>query len=218
MWGDYTIKLITRQWHEHSAQPGVVLIPLTTETDMLAPAQEQIPMNRTQRRAAEKAAKRKPPAATKRFASQKEAYAHLLKPLALLNDCRPFREGEVDLDIVKVRFAYDRLKDGTADEDDFLLVGLAINMAKVRAMEISEYLADEIEKAQDAMNRCRERYLKHGRFGFDGIGIQAMDYAIEAHDEIVQKSSPKQMQMAAEVVRKVLLKQMGGKQLPALKV
>lgn len=138
---------------------------------MLAPAQEQIPMNRAQRRAAEKAAKRKPPAATKRFASQKEAYAHLLKPIVLLNDCRPFREGEVDLDIVKVRFAYDRLKDGTADEDDFLLVGLAINMAKVRAMEISEFLANEIEKAQDAMNRCRERYLKHGRFGFDGIGI-----------------------------------------------
>ena len=185
---------------------------------MLAPAQEQIPMNRAQRRAAEKAAKRKPSAAAKRFASQKEAYAHLLKPPALLNDCRPFREGEVDLDIVKVRFAYDRLKDGTADEDDFLLVGLAINMAKVRAMEISEFLANEIEKAQDAMNRCRERYLKRGRFGFDGIGIQAMDYAIEAHDEILQKSSPKQMQMAAEVVRKVLLKQMGGKQLPALKV
>lgn len=44
-----------------------------------------------------------------------------------------------------------------------------------------------------------------------------MDYAIEAHDEIVQKSSPKQMQMAAEVVRKVLLKQMGNKQLPAIK-
>lgn len=185
---------------------------------MLAPAQEQIPMSRAQRRAAEKAAKRKPPAAAKRFTTKQDAYAHLLKPLALLNDCRPFREGEVDLDIVKVRFAYDRLKDGTADEDDFLLVGLAINMAKVRAMEISEFLANEIEKAQDAMNRCRERYLKHGRFGFDGIGIQAMDYAIEAHDEIVQKSSPKQMQMAAEVVRKVLLKQMGGKQLPALKV
>ena len=89
---------------------------------MLAPAQEQIPMNRTQRRAAEKAAKRKPPAATKRFASQKEAYAHLLKPIALLNDCRPFREGEVDLDIVKVRFAYDRLKDGMQTKTTFCLL------------------------------------------------------------------------------------------------
>lgn len=141
-----------------------------------------------------------------------------LKPIALLNDCRPFREGEVDLDIVKVRGAYERLKDGTADEDDFLLAGLVINMTKVRAMEISEFLADEIEKAQDAMNRCRERYLKHGRFGFDGEGLQAMEYAIEAHDEILVHSSPKQMQDAADVVRRVLLKQMGDKRLPALKV
>ena len=141
-----------------------------------------------------------------------------LAPIALLNDCRPFREGEVDLDIVRVRGAYERLKDGTADEDDFLLAGLAINMAKVRAMEISEYLADEIEKAQDAMNRCRERFLKHGRFGFDGEGLQAMEYAIEAHDEILVNSSRKQMQDAADVVRRVLLKQMGDKQLPALKV
>ena len=143
---------------------------------------------------------------------------HHLKPIALLNDCRPFREGEVDLDIVKVRGAYERLKDGTADEDDFLLAGLVINMTKVRAMEISEFLADEIEKAQDAMNRCRERYLKHGRFGFDGEGLKAMEYAIEAHDEILVNSSPKQMQDAADVVRRVLLKQMGDKRLPALKV
>lgn len=180
--------------------------------------QDLPPMNRAQRRAAEKAAKRKPPAAAKRFTTKQDAYAHLLKPLALLNDCRPFREGEVDLDIVKVRFAYDRLKDGTADEGDFLLAGLTINMAKVRAMEISEFLADEIEKAQDAMNRCRERYLKHGRFGFDGEGLQAMEYAIEAHEEILVHSSPKQMQDAADVVRRVLLKQMGDKRLPALKV
>ena len=74
-------------------------------------------------------------------------------------------------------------------------------------MEISEFLANEIEKAQDAMNRCRERYHKHGRFGFDGIGIQAMDFAIEANEEILQKSSPKQMQMAADVVRRVLIEQ-----------
>lgn len=203
---------------------------------MLNPEPKEIPaLNRAQRKAWEKLTKS---AAFQKaspyrqavelhrnglaFMIPKDVYIDVsvpnLKPIALLNDCRPFREGEVDLDIVKVRGAYERLKDGSADEDDFLLAGLAINMAKVRAMEISEFLADEIEKAQDAMNRCRERYLKHGRFGFDGIGIQAMDYAIEAHDEILVNSTPKQMQMAAEVVRKVLLKQMGGKQLPALKV
>lgn len=34
---------------------------------------------------------------------------------------------------------------------------------------------------------------------------------------LCKRAAPKQMQMAAEVVRKVLLKQMGNKQLPAIK-
>lgn len=202
---------------------------------MLAPLKDLPAMNRTQRKAYDKlqrsasfqkASPYKQAIELHRnglaFLIPKDVYVDVsvpnLKPLALLNDCRTFREGEVDLDIVKIRGAYERLKDGSADEGDFLLAGLAINMAKVRALEISEFLANEIEKAQDAMNRCRERYLKHKRFGFDGPGIQAMDYAIEANEEILVNSSPKQMQMAADVVRRVLLKQDKTKDLPTLKV
>lgn len=174
-------------------------------------------MNRAMRREAKKAAKRKKPQAIRRFASAQDAYAHLLKPIALLEECRPYKEIEVAHDMLKIRAAFERLKDGTADQDDFNRVGVAFNLAKIRALEIDEGLADELEKSQDAMMRCKERYKKHGHFGFDGCGLQACEYAIEAHEAILTESSPKQMQNAMEVARKAIkLQTKHGQQLAQL--
>lgn len=147
----------------------------------------------------------------------KEVSVPNLKPLVLLNDCRPYHETEVAGQLIKIRFAYERLKDGTADKNDFDRVGVAINLAKVRAMEIDETLANALERAQDAMTRCKDRYQRHGRFGFDGPGLQDMEYAIEANEEIVTHSSPKQMDMAMQAMVEALRKQTGyGQQLAAM--
>lgn len=175
-------------------------------------------LNRADRRAMKKAARRKPQSKPRaRFHTQQEAYAHLLKPIALLEECRPYKEVEVAHDMLKIRAAFERLKDGTADQDDFNRVGVAFNLAKIRALEIDEGLADELEKSQDAMMRCKERYKKHGHFGFDGCGLQACEYAIEAHEAILTKSSPKQMQNAMEVARKAIkLQTKHGQQLAQL--
>ena len=176
---------------------------------MLAPQETHIPtLNRAMRRQQAKDAKRKPPAALKRFSSQTEAMKYLLKPLTLLNDCRPYTPEEIAGDLIRIRACYDRLKDGTADQEDFNRVGVAINLAKLRAMEIDETLADAIERAQDAMNRCKQRWDKHGRFGFDGQGLQDMDYAIEAHETIVEKSTLKQMELCMMALRDILNLQM----------
>lgn len=174
-------------------------------------------MNRAQRREQQKMAKRKKPQAGRRFDSMQDAYAHLLKPIALLNDCRPYRETEVAHDMLRIRAAFERLKDGTADQDDFNRVAVAFNLAKIRAIEIDETLADELEKSQDAMMRCKERYKKHGRFGFDGEGLQACEYAIEAHEAILVESSPKQMENAMFAAHKaVKLQTKQGQQLAQL--
>lgn len=186
---------------------------------MLAPlATTDTPPNRSQRRAMEKAARRQSTSRPRaQFASQQEAYAHLLKPIALLNDCRTYEEREIAGDLLRIRAAYDRLKDGTADKQDFDRVGVAINLAKVRAMEIDEMLANEIEKAQDAMMASKARHQKYGRFGFDGPGLQAMDYAIEAHEVILAESSPKQMENAMFAMHDALRKQTAhGQQLAEL--
>lgn len=178
---------------------------------------EQPTLNRQQRREMAKKPKRKKPQAGRRFASAQDAYAHLLKPIALLNDCRPYREGEVAHDLLRIRAAFDRLKDGSADKQDFDRVAVAFNLAKIRAIEIDEALADELESAQDAMIRCKERFKKHGHFGFDGCGLQACEYALEAHETILEASSHKQMQNAMEVARKAIkLQTKHGQQLAQL--
>lgn len=186
---------------------------------MLAPLESPgTTPNRAQRRTMEKAARRQPALRPRaQFASQQEAYTHLLKPLALLSDCRTYEEREIVHDLLRIRAAYDRLKDGGADQEDFNRVAVAINLAKVRAMEISEPMANEIEIAQDAMMACKTRYQKHGRFGFDGPSIQAMDYAVEAYEVILSESSPKQMENAMFSMRAALQKQTAhGQQLARL--
>lgn len=162
-------------------------------------------LNRADRRAMKKAARRKPQSKPRaRFHTQQEAYAHLLKPIALLEECRVYEEREVAHDLLRIRAAFDRLVDGTADQEDFNRVGVAINLAKIRALEISEELADGIERGQDAMVRCKLRFEKTGRWGFDGEGLQDMDYAMEAHEAILVESSPKQMENAMFAMRKAL--------------
>lgn len=175
-------------------------------------------LNRADRRAIEKAARRKPQSKPRaRFHTQQEAYAHLLKPIALLEECRVYEESEVAHDLLRIRAAFDRLVDGTADQQDFNRVGVAFNIAKVRAMEIEEALADQIEKSQDAMMRCKARYQTHGKFGFDGEGLQACQFALEAHEEILVNSTPKQMENAMLVMHKALNKQTAhGQQLAQL--
>lgn len=165
---------------------------------------EQPTLNRKQRRDMAKKAKAKKPQAGRRFATMQDAYAHLLKPIALLNDCRPYREDELSTDMLRIRTAFDRIKEGTADQEDFNRVGVAINLAKIRALEISTELADGIERGQDAMVRCKLRFEKTGRWGFDGEGLQDMAYAMEAHEAILVESSPKQMENAMFAMRKAL--------------
>lgn len=155
-------------------------------------------MNRAQRRAKVKPTKIDP----------KHSVRHTTATFVLLSDCQPYAPGELTQDLLKVRAAYDRLVDGTADLEDFNRVAVALNIAKVRAAEISQDIYDGIEEGHQAMKRCKARYEKHGKFGFDGQGLQAMPYAIEAHEAIYQASSQKQMEIALKVVHAALCKEL----------
>lgn len=154
-------------------------------------------MNREQKRRAARLAKKpfRPQLGQRHFGNA---------PLQLLDDCRPYDDGDLIVDHIKIRTCFDRLRDGSGVEEDFNRVAVAINLAKVRALEIDECLADQLEVAQDAMMRCKERYAKHGRFGFDGPGLQSVIEALDANEEIVRNSSPRQMEKAMYVVRDVL--------------
>lgn len=128
-----------------------------------------------------------------------------LAPLNKLANAMPHEPGEKTEEHIKTRAAFDRLRDGTADTDDFDHVAMTINMAKVRALEIDATLADMLERGQDAMQRCKDRYFRMRRFGFDGPGLMEVTDAIDATESIIDASSPLQMRHARDVVADQLL-------------
>lgn len=156
-------------------------------------------MNRSQRRASRfKRAQR-----TQATYLEADPAAALL-PLRILTLARPYDAHETVDDHIKTRAAHERLVHGTGMQDDFDRVAIAINLAKVRALDIDESLADMLERAQDAMAACKARYLRCGRFGFDGPGLQIMAEALDAHEAITDASSPLQMHQAQQVVAAAL--------------
>lgn len=150
-------------------------------------------MNRAERRAAERASRRGPQRAPL-------AWARAAAPLVLLDNARPHEAGEKTTEHLVLRAALDRLADGSADTDDFDRVAMHINIVKIRAMEIDEGLADQLELAQDAMGRCKQRWLQAKRFGFDGPGLAHVREAMDVAEAIVDASSPLQMMSARDVV------------------
>lgn len=143
--------------------------------------------------------------AARREAPQGMTLAQAVAPLVLLENARPFEEGEKAHEHLVLRAAFARLVDGSADTADFDRVAMHINVVKVRAMEIDEALADQIERAQDALSRARQRWTDCGRFGFDGPGLMHMREAMDAAEAIVDASSPLQMMAAHDVVTDSLL-------------
>lgn len=145
------------------------------------------PLNRAQRRAARFGRAPQPP--------------RLLLPtgMHILDNARPHEPGEKAGQHLKTLACFERCKDGTGDEDDFDHVAMILNVCKVRALDIDATLADMIERAQDAMVRAKERYLRLGRFGFDGPGLTQVADALDAAQAIIDASSPLQMRAARRV-------------------
>lgn len=154
-------------------------------------------MNRQQRRAA--ARHQHAGAATHRRADP-------LAAMRLLDRARPFDPGDTTEQHIKTRACFERLADGTADGDDFDRVAMAINLAKVRALEIDRGLADMLETAQDAMTHLRVRQERWGKWDMLATERAAVAQALDAAEAIADASSPLQMRRALDVVRRVVLR------------
>ena len=125
----------------------------------------------------------------------------------LLDRARPFDEGDTTEQHIKTRACFERLADGTADNDDFDRVAMALNLAKVRALEIDQALANLLEVGQDAMAAIRRRHDKWAKWEVLPAERTAIVDALDAHEAITDASSPLQMMAALDVVRRVIRKQ-----------
>ena len=135
-------------------------------------------------------------------------HRRLTAGLQLLDDARPFDAGDTTDSHIKTRAAFDRLCDSTADDDDFDRVAIAINLAKVRALEIDPKLADLLEVAQDAMTAIRKRQERWGKWDVLDAERASVLLALDASEAIVDASSPLQMRRAMQVMRESVLSNM----------
>ena len=84
----------------------------------------------------------------------------------------------------------------------------ALNLAKVRALEIDQALANLLEVGQDAMAAIRRRHDKWAKWEVLPAERTAIVDALDAHEAITDASSPLQMMAALDVVRRVIKQQM----------
>lgn len=143
-----------------------------------------------------------------RKATRRKWQADPLAGLRLLDRARPFDVGDTTEQHIKTRAAFERLGNGTADNDDFDRVAMAINLAKVRALEIDRGLADELEAAQDAMTALRKRQERWGKWDMLETERTEIAHALSAAEAIADASSPLQMYEALDVVRRSVLANM----------
>ena len=131
-----------------------------------------------------------------------------LASLRLLDRARPFDAGDTTEQHIKTRACFERLADGTADNDDFDRVEMALNLAKVRALEIDRGLADLLEAGQEAMTAVRKRQERWDKLEVLPAERTAIVDALDAHEAITDASSPLQMHEALDVVRRSVLANM----------
>ena len=139
--------------------------------------------------------------------ARKRRHADPLAGIRVLDRARPFDEGDTTAEHIKTRACFERLADGTADNDDFDRVAVAINLAKVRALEIDDGLASVLECGQDAMHALRARHERWAKWDMLPAERAAITQAMDAHEAITDASSPLQMMAALDVVMRVIKQQ-----------
>ena len=139
--------------------------------------------------------------------ARKRRHTDPLAGIRVLDRARPFDEGDTTAEHIKTRACFERLADGTADNDDFDRVAMAINLAKVRALEIDDGLASVLECGQDAMKVLRARHERWAKWDMLPAERAAITQAMDAHEAITDASSPLQMMAALDVVRRAIRQQ-----------
>lgn len=97
----------------------------------------------------------------------------------------------------RIRVAYQRMRDGGGTDSDFDSLAATLNVGLIRAEVIAEPVVDGIKAGMEALLESDRLNGTHGRYGFTGPGILAMNCAMDLYEQILRNSTPKQMELAA---------------------
>lgn len=145
---------------------------------------EQPPLNREQRRAAARAARRQP---------GREPDDRL--PVTI----RFAQRHETDLQL-NPHTTLDKFRDGAAEEGDWHLLALRTNWGRVLAERHFVDAAPEMMAGQDALLAVKEHYIRTERWGIAQPEFVAMGQALNLTDAIQLQCTRRELRDALEVV------------------
>lgn len=97
---------------------------------------------------------------------------------------------------VPLRMAFERLRTGSGNEADWNELAAAANITMVRSEEIDPLCVETARRAQHALLRAKDRYTRLGVMGLDGQALTDIPLMLDLHEQLVELSTPLQMQMA----------------------
>lgn len=116
----------------------------------------------------------------------------------------PFEAADLCQIELPPRMAYQSIKDGEGTAQDYATIADALNDTIIRSEAIDPACVEVCQFAVAAMQRCRERHTRTGRYGFDGPAMQEISAALDLFSEILANSTPAQMITAGQEQRKRL--------------
>lgn len=124
--------------------------------------------------------------------------------MTLLMRSSPYTEADIAAKTGAICTSFAAIKSGDASLADLEALDVAMTTALGYARSIDPLVVLTATVARDAIGRCWERYRRTGRLGWDGPALQAMEYGIELHEEMLRKSTPAAMMAAARLEHMVV--------------
>ena len=101
--------------------------------------------------------------------------------------------------MVLLRVAFEKLKHGCDDHEQFDRLAAAFNVGLIRSESIDPLAEQTMNLGLDALINCDGIRMRHGRYGFTGPDLIAICDALDCYDQILRLSAPKQMADALEI-------------------
>lgn len=103
-----------------------------------------------------------------------------------------------------LRAAFERMRNGVGSAEDWNSLKDAANISMVRSESVDPFCVETCTRAQEALLRAKDRYLRLKSWGFDGPGLLDIMAMLDLHEEFVRLSTPLQMHDAIrEVFRRL---------------
>lgn len=128
---------------------------------------------------------------------------------------KPPPEEDATLVVNRVRFAFEKLKNGTTDCAQFDRLAACINVGMIRAESIDPFCVQTMAAAIQALGRVDAIYGRHRRYGFHGPDLEVVKDAVHLYEEILRNSTPLQMEAAVNESARRMIEQVRAERMAA---